>query len=117
MPAYEIPNLRFSGESAAAIARRRFVTVNDQEQVLQVAANTENVIGVSSQPNTAAGEVAEIYDGIVMVEAGAAVVAGTAVMADAEARAVPYVAGAGVISAGVAITNAGAAGELVSVKL
>jgi hypothetical protein len=117
MAAYEIPNLRFSGASAAAILRRRFVKIDANEAVVQVAASTDEVIGVSSQPCTAAGEVAEIYDGIVMVEAGAAVTAGSAVMSDASGRAIIYVAGAGVNKAGKAVTNAGAAGELLSVKL
>jgi hypothetical protein len=116
MPAYEIPNLRFSGEAGGVIARRRFVTVNAQEQIVQVTANTEAVIGASSLPAELT-HVAEIYDGIVMIEAGAAVEAGSAVMADASGRGIEYVAGAGVIQAGVAITNAGALGELFSVKL
>lgn len=117
MPAYEIPNLRFSGEAAGVIARRRFVTINSSEAVAQVAANTTEVVGVSSQPCTAAGEVAEVYDGIVIVEAGAAVTAGVAVMSDANGKAVPYVEGVGVIKAGVAVTNAAADGELLTVKL
>jgi hypothetical protein len=117
MPAYEIPNLRFSGESAGVITRRRFVTVDANEKIVQVDANTDQVVGASSQPCEKAGEVAEIYDGIVMVEAGAAVTAGTPVMSDATGRAITYVAGAGVVQAGVAVTNAGAAGELLSVKI
>lgn len=116
MPAYEIPNLRFSGESEAVIARRRFVKITATEGVVQTVAN-EKPVGVSSQPCEKAGEVAEIYDGIVLVEAGAAVTAGTLVMSDANAKAIPYVAGAGVEVAGYAVTNAGAAGELLSVKL
>lgn len=116
MTAYEIPNLRFSGEAGGTIARRRFVTFNAQEQVVQVTSNTEAVVGVSSLPANK-DQVAEIYDGIVMIEAGAAVVAGSAVMSDAEAKAVPYEAGEGVVVAGIAVTNASAAGELLSVKL
>lgn len=117
MPAYEIPGLRFSGESGGVIKRRRFVIINDKEQVIQATVNTQNIVGASSQPNEKAGEVAEVYDGIVLVEAGAAVTAGTTVMTDAEGKAIPYVSGAGVLTAGVAITTAGAAGELVSIKL
>lgn len=112
MAAYEIPNLRFSGEAGAAIARRRFVTVNADEQVVTANA-TSTVIGVSSQPNAKAGEVAEIYDGIVMVEAAAAIDAGSKVGSDANGKAIV----ATDLVAGVAITSAGAAGELISVKL
>lgn len=116
MSAYEIPNLRFSGEAGGTILRRRFVTFNATEQAVQVTDNQGQVVGASSQPATV-GQVAEIYDGIVMVEAGAAVVAGTAVMADSDARAIAYVAAEGVVRAGIAITSATAAGELISVKL
>jgi hypothetical protein len=120
MAAYEIPNLRFSGESAGAIARRRFVKFDTTGKVVQAAASTDFVAGVSSQPTTGAGQVAEIYDGIVMVEAGAAVpllAGGSPVMVDSQGRAIAYVAGAGVNVAGLAITAAGAAGELLTVKI
>jgi uncharacterized protein affecting Mg2+/Co2+ transport len=123
MPAYEIPNLRFSGEAGGVIARRRFVTINAQEQIVQADVQGEHVVGVSSQPNSAAGEVAEIYDGIVMVEAGAALNGGQPVMTDAAGRAIPFVHAAdaaGVptnFKAGYAVTTAAALGELVSVKL
>ena len=112
MAAYEIPNLRFSGEAGGNIARRRFVKVNSSEQVVQAGAG-DAVIGASSQPANA-GEVAEIYDGIVMVEAGAAVQAGTEVEPDDQGRAVPLNTGK---KAGYALTSASAAGELISVKL
>jgi hypothetical protein len=120
MSAYEIPNLRFSGEAGGVIARRRFVKLNTTGKVVQAGASTDYVIGVSSQPTTAAGEVAEIYDGIVMVEAGAAVpllAGGTPVMVKADGTAIPWVTGAGVQVAGVALTSAAAAGELISVKI
>lgn len=116
MAAYEIPNLRFSGEAGGVIERRRFVTVDANEKIIQVDGNTDTIIGASSLP-AKLDEVAEIYDGIVMVEAGEAIVAGSAIMADAQGRAVAFVTGSGVVQAGVAITNAGAAGELCSVKI
>ena len=112
MAAYEIPNLRFSGEAGNNIARHRFVKVNDLELVEQ-AGEGDAVIGVSSQPADI-GEVVEIYDGIVMVEAGDAVKAGTEVESDEQGRAVPLVSGK---KAGYALTSASDAGELISVKL
>lgn len=112
MSAYEIPNLRFSGEAGAPIARRRFVTVNTKEQVVQATTAT-TVIGVSSVPCAKAGEVAEIYDGIVMVEAAEKIEAGTRVNTDDNGKAVI----ATDVSVGVAITTTVAAGELISVKL
>lgn len=113
MPAYEIPNLRFSGEAEAAIDRYRFVTVTATEGVVHATAGG-TAIGVSSQPCEKAGEVAEIYDGIVFVEAGAAVAAGESVEVGAEGKAVKANTGDVV---GIAVTGAGAAGELLSVKL
>ena len=36
MAAYEIPNLRFSGEAGDNIARRRFVKVNNLNKLVKV---------------------------------------------------------------------------------
>lgn len=119
MSAYEIPNLRFSAPTGAAVTRRRFVKLDASGNAVQVAADTEYPVGVSSNDASASGQVLEIYDGIVIVEAGAAVpllAGGTPVMADASGRAIPYVAGAGVVMAGTAMTAASAAGELITVK-
>lgn len=108
--AYEIPNLRFSGIAGAAIARRRFLSVDASGNYIQATA-TSAVIGVSSIPNKA-GEVAEVYDGIVMIEAGGVIAAGDAIKSDAEGKAVKDVAGKYV-----ALTPAAAAGELISAKV
>lgn len=109
MYAYEIPGMRFSLPAGGAVERHRFVSANANSEGVQATASTP-VIGVSMN-KTAAGEVLEIADGIVIVEAAGAITAGTAVKADAEGKAT---AGAG---AGVAITGASAAGELITVKL
>lgn len=114
MAAYEIPNLRFSGEAGAEIKRRRFVTVNNKGQVITANA-TANVIGVSSQPCGKEGHVAEIYDGIVMVEASAAIVPGAKVSSTAEGKAVTTAENSTPVA--IALTAAAAAGELVTVKL
>lgn len=111
--AYEIPNLRFSAEAGAAVARRRFVKIDSTGKGVQAAAG-QAVVGASSQPTTAAGQVLEIYDGIVIVEAGAAVASGVEVESDAQGRAILKNTG---IKAGYAITAAAAAGELISVKI
>ena len=86
MNAYEIPNLRFSVPAGEDVGRRLFVTVaSDGNGVVATADGT--VIGVSMN-EAAADEVLEIADGIVMVEAGAAVAAlpGRAAGAEAEHR-------------------------------
>lgn len=112
MNAYEIPNLRFSAPAGEAVGKRRFVTVNSSsEGVIATAAGS--AIGVSMN-QAAAGEVLEIADGIVIVEAGGAIAAGADVEVGANGKAVAKTTGIGV---GVAITSATGAGQFVAVKL
>lgn len=112
MNAYEIPNLRFSLPAGEDIARRRFVSVNSSsEGVIATAAGS--AIGVSMN-QAADGEVLDIADGIVIVEAGGVIAAGADVEVGANGKAVAKTTGIGV---GVAITGATAAGQLVAVKL
>lgn len=117
MGAYEIPNLRFSLPAGGAVSRCRFVSVNADGKGIQATASTQ-VIGASMNLITAdeiaAGErIVEIVDGIVMVETAGAITSGAAVYADAEGKA----AATGTLVAGIAITAASAAGELVAVKI
>lgn len=109
MNAYEIPNLRFSMPAGGVVARHRFVSVSEGAGV-QATASTA-VIGVSMN-QTKAGEVLEIADGIVIVEAGGAVTAGALVASNADGKAV-----AGESGNAIAITAAGAAGDFIAVKL
>lgn len=112
MAAYEIPNLRFSAEAGAAVKRRRFVKINANEQGVKAGAG-DAVIG-ASMVDAAKGEVLEIANGIVMVEAAAAIEAGSEVQSDADGKAIPL--GEGTV-AGVAMTNASGSGTLVSVLI
>lgn len=112
MYAYEIPGLRFSLPAGEAIARRRFVTVNSASAGI-IATAGGSVIGVSMN-QTDADEVLEISDGIVIVEAAAAIVAGVDVQVGTEGKAITKTTGIGV---GVAITGASTAGQFVTVKL
>ena len=112
MHAYEIPNLRFSLPAGGDVARRRFVNVNsDSAGVLATAKGA--AIGVSMN-QTATGDVLEIADGIVMVEAGGIIAAGSDVEVGALGKAVAKTDGIGV---GVAITGATGAGQFVAIKL
>lgn len=117
MNAYEIPNLRFSIPAGAAIVQHRFVSVNASGLAVPATASTP-VIGASMNEVTdgeklpATKQIAEIADGIVMVEAGGTVEAGAAVAADAAGKAVT----ATDKSVGVALT-AGTAGGLMTVKI
>lgn len=116
MHAYEIPGLRFSLPAGGAVARCRFVSVAD-EKAIQATASTV-IVGaslnmVTAEEIAAGGRVVEISDGIVMVEAAGAIESGKTVYANAEGKAT----GTGSVVAGVAITAASAAGELIAVKM
>lgn len=119
MYAFEIPSTRFSLPAGGAIARHRFVAAGDG--VATQAGATDNVIGVSMNEvtNTAAlpysKQIAEIADGIVIVETGAAIAAGALVSSNADGKAITTASSAPV--AGVALFAATAAGQLISVKL
>lgn len=110
MNAYEIPGLRFSLPAGGNVARHRFVSVNSDSNGIQANA-TANIIGVSMN-QTKQGEVLEIADGIVMVEAAKTVTAGTLAYADANGK----VTDTGTVVAGVVITSA-VAGGLAAVKI
>lgn len=112
MHAYEIPGLRFSLPAGGAVARYRFVSVSD-EKAVQATASTP-VVGVSMNQSDNTDHIVEIADGIVMVEAAGAIASGATVYPDAEGKAT----GTGTTNAaGVAITAATGAGQLVAVKI
>lgn len=110
MNAYEIPSLRFSLPAGGAVKRHRFVAVDANSNGIQAVADS-NIIGASMN-ETSAGQVLEIADGIVMVEAAKAVTAGTLAYADANGK----VTDTGTVVAGIVITSA-VAGGLAAVKI
>jgi hypothetical protein len=110
MNAYEIPGLRYSLPAGGAVERHRFVTVDENSNGIQAVADS-NIIGVSMN-KASAGQVLEIADGIVMVEAAKAVTAGTLAYADADGK----VTDTGTVVAGTIITSA-VAGGLAAVKI
>lgn len=110
MNAYEIPSLRFSLPAGGAVKRHRFVAVDANSNGIQAAADF-NIIGASMN-ETSAGQVLEIADGIVMVEAAKDVTAGTLAYADADGK----VTDTGTVVAGIVITSA-VAGGLAAVKI
>ena len=113
MYAFEIPNLRFSMPAGEDIPRHRFVSVNSANGTAIVAEGITPVIGASMN-RAEEGQVLEIADGIVMVEAGfGPIPAGSTLVSDSEGRAID---GEGSGRA-IAITSANAAGELIAVKI
>lgn len=111
MNAYEIPELRFSLPAGTKVERARFVSVDTNGNGVTANASTQ-IVGVSMN-KTDAGEVLEVADGIVCVEASGSITAGTAVYSDADGKCTS----SGTVAAGVAITSATGAGQLVSIKL
>lgn len=112
MHAYEIPGLQFSLPAGVDIARRRFVSINSNSAAIYAAPGAA-ALGVSMD-DAKAGEVLIISDGILMVDAGAAVTAGQDVEVGANGKAIPNTSGIGV---GVALTSATADGHVITVKL
>ena len=132
MYAFEIPGLRFSLPAGEAIPMNRFISVGTNSKGVKANATTP-VIGVSMNAVetgdgvAASQQIVEIADGIVVVEAGAAISVGANVSSNADGKAIPAVAmsqdatskavTAGTPVAGIAITSASASGELITVKL
>lgn len=117
--AYEIPNLRFSLPAYGNVARHRFVQIKYDNEAGGAydgsgvqAHGGQQVIGVSMN-QAANGEVLEIADGLVIVEAGAPITGGSFVESDSEGRAIPTNGFSGAF----AMTGAAAAGEFITVKL
>lgn len=112
LSAYEIPNLCFSLPAGEDIARWRFVSVNSSSEGV-IATEASSAIGVSMN-QAAEGEVLDIADGIVMVEAGAAITAGSSIEVGPNGKAVTNTSGVGI---GIALTGAASAGSVVTVKM
>ena len=112
MAAYEIPNMRFSAEAGEAVERRRFVKINADEQGVKAGAG-DAVVG-ASMVDADVGEVLEIANGIVIVEAADEIEAGSKVQSDADGKAITVDDG---IVAGIAMTNASGDGSLISVLI
>jgi len=116
LTAYEIPGTQFSLPATTAIGRYRFVSIDSTGQAIQATASTE-VIGVSRNEIDPVkypdGQVVDISDGIMMVEAAGEIACGAKVASDANGKAVE----ATDVSVGIAFSSAATAGTLVAVKL
>lgn len=113
--AYEIPNLRFSLPAGEDIPRRRFVGVNATGEGVLAATTAVafTPIGVSMN-EAAAGEVLEVADGIVVVEASNAIEAGANISVAEGGLAVTATDGEVV---GTALTGAASANLFITVKI
>lgn len=104
----------------AAIGRSRIVRFDGTTQtlVLQASASTDNLIGVAEGVEIAASErVDVVLSGVAEVVAGAAFNAGAKLTSDSAGRAVAAAPSAGTNAqiVGVALQQAGAAGDIVSI--
>ena len=118
MYAYEIPGMRFSLPAGGAVARHRFVSVANETAIQATAATA--VVGVSMNEVTAEEiaadkRIVEIAEGIVMVEASGAITSGTIVYSDASGKATATKGTSE--AAGIAITAATGAGDIIAVKI
>ena len=117
LTAYEIPGTQFSLPATTAIGRCRFVSIDGTGQAIQ-ATDTTDVIGVSRNEIDPVkypdGQVVDISDGIMMVEAGGAIECGAKVVSDADGKAI---VAEGTTFAGIAFSEAAAAGTLIAIKL
>ncbi len=114
-----------SGRAGGTIRPSRFVKASGSEDntLLECDAG-ELAVGVSTAANLEFDSDNHATDGIpvylqagdvVMVEAGAAVVRGVQLSADADGRAVTFTNTAGKFIAGVALQSASAAGEIIQI--
>lgn len=114
MPAFQIPNMRFSLECGGLVHQHRFVAVDVEGYGVEAPDAATVVIG-ASQNHADRLEVLEIADGIVMVEASEDIASNEKVMNN-NGKAAKYVEAAGNLLVGVALTS-GKAGELITVKM
>lgn len=116
LTAYEIPGTQFSLPATTAIGRYRFVSIDGTGQAIQATASTE-VIGVSRNEIDPVkypdAQVVDIADGIMMVEASAAITCGAKVASDANGKAI---VATGDTFVGIAFSDAAAAGTIIAVK-
>ena len=131
LTAYEIPGTQFSLPATTAIGRYRFVSIDSTGQAIQATASTE-VIGVSRNEIDPVkypdGQVVDISDGIMMVEAAGKIACGSKVSSNADGKAVeaidpsqdtetPFAYNPGTAVVGIAFSDAAAAGTLIAVKI
>lgn len=114
------PQLIKNYSAGAAIAPARIVKFSAAETVIQAAAVSDSLIGVSNEVGAASGERQDVVlSGIAYIEASAAITAGALVTSDASGRAAAAAPAAGANNRviGIALEAAAATGDIIRVFL
>lgn len=114
--AYEIPGNQFTLISATAIANYKLIAVDANGQGIVATASTP-VVGACRGTVSDAEWAISVADGFVIVEAGGAVAAGSAVASNATGQAIAVTDPSTELTCGIAITPATAAGDLFTIKI
>jgi hypothetical protein len=108
-------------KAGAAITKRRFVKYGSGDEiVIQAAASTDLIIGVSDDAGDVStdGRIDVIDEGYVLVDCGGTVTRGQHVMSDSSGRAITAAASAGVnVYTGGQAHSSGVLGGVISVKV
>jgi hypothetical protein len=115
------PSQIISGTAGTNVTAARFAFRNAAltDTWDRATAATDPVRGVFRYTAAAGNECSVQTSGVVVVEAGAAVLANVRVMSDAAGRAITFAAGGGNLAIGQVVNNttAGAAGDFLSIEL
>lgn len=85
--------------------------------VIPATASTDQCVGVAYDDVAVVGEsITVASEGVIKIEASAAIAAGAGIMCSPNGRAATYVLGAGVIKQGIALSAATAAGDIISMQ-
>ena len=103
----QIPGIIISVTAAADLTARRFVGLDGN-----VCGAGAKALGVCDVDTASGNQGPVVLNGVILIEAGAAVTAGSQVESDANSRAIPLNTGA---SNGYALDSASAAGELIRI--
>lgn len=115
-----VPTLTIAYEASAAVEGFRIARFSDaanSSRIAHAAANTDAILGVTDRVGAAQGGMADVHmDGTADCLLGGTVVAGAALTADSEGRAIASTAGAGRRIVGFAL-EPGVSGDIIKVRV
>lgn len=113
-----IPTFTRAYEASADVIGRRFVRFSDtaaSQKVAQASANTQPIMGVSDAMGALSGGMCDVHrSGLVSIELGGTVTAGTPLTSDANGKAIAAVAASGTqVRIGGFADQPGVAGDII----